>query len=60
MTYGLGNDLFIDGVKVGTFSSHWAVCAAMLRLSNPNFVSLGGDRAEDLAIEQKIRRAVDA
>lgn len=40
-----------DGRRVGPFSSHWAACAAMIRMSDPTFVSTGGDRPEDLAIE---------
>lgn len=40
-----------DGQPLGTFSSHWAACAAMLRMSDPTFASLGGDSAEDLAEE---------
>lgn len=40
---------------LGTFSSHWAACAAMIRLSgNPDFQSLGGDKPEDLALEKQI------
>ena len=41
-----------DGRRVGPFSSHWAACAAMIRMSDPTFVSTGGDRQEDLAIER--------
>jgi hypothetical protein len=51
-----GNQLRDDaGNGLGTFSSHWAACAAMIRLSDPTFVSLGGDKAEDLAVEERIR-----
>jgi hypothetical protein len=38
-------------VTIAQFSGHWAACAAMIRLTQPGFVSLGGDRADDLAIE---------
>lgn len=40
-----------DGTVLGTFSSHWAATAAMIRLSKPDFKSLGGDKPEDLAVE---------
>ena len=40
-----------DGRRVGPFSSHWAACAAMIRIYDPTFVSTGGDRQEDIAIE---------
>jgi len=40
-----------EGRCLGTFSCHWAACAAMIRLRDPNFRSLGGDRPEDLAVE---------
>lgn len=45
-----------DGRRFGPFSSHWAGCAAMIRLSDPAFRSLGGDKPEDLAIEKGINR----
>jgi hypothetical protein len=49
-----GNTLVLaDGRRVGPFSSHWAACAAMIRMSDPNFKSTGGDRADDLAIERE-------
>lgn len=52
MTYADGNTLVLDsGQRIGPFSSHWAACAAMIRLSEPSFRSLGGDKPEDLAIE---------
>lgn len=40
------------GERIGPFSSHWAACAAMIRRSNPEFKSLGGDKESDLAIER--------
>lgn len=40
-----------DGNTLGEFSSHWAACAAMIRLSDPSFKSTGGDKEADLAIE---------
>lgn len=54
---------YVDGLylvlnadyKAGPFSSHWAACAAMIRLHQPSFVSLGGDKASDLAIEAEIK-----
>ena len=54
--YAFGNELHDgDGKVLGTFSSHWAACAAMIRLSDPEFRSLGGDKSDDLAIEAAIR-----
>lgn len=55
--YADGNDLR-DGAGgvLGRFSSHWAACAAMIRLSIPDFRSLGGDRPEDLAEEAAMRK----
>lgn len=44
-----------DGSRWGPFTSSWAAVAAMIRLSDPGFVSLGGDKAIDLAIESDIR-----
>ena len=51
--YADGNFLVIpeQSKRVGPFSSHWAACAAMIRMSDPTFVSTGGDRPEDLAVE---------
>ena len=43
-----------DGYVLGEFSSHWAACAAMIRLSDPTFQSSGGDKSSDLAVEAKI------
>jgi hypothetical protein len=36
---------------VGPFSSHWAAVAALIRVTEPMFRSIGGDRPEDLALE---------
>jgi hypothetical protein len=44
--------VLLDGRRIGPFSSHWAAVAALIRLGDPSFVSLGGDRPDDLAIEQ--------
>lgn len=53
-THADGNFLVLNGdQRIGPFSSHWAACAAMIRLHNPSFVSLGGDKADDLAIEAR-------
>lgn len=41
--------------RVGPFSSHWAACAAMIRISQPGFTSIGGDKPEDLKIEANMR-----
>ena len=53
--YVLGCVLYVEGKAVGEFSSHWAACTAMLRLSNPDFESLGGDKPEDLEVERQIQ-----
>ena len=47
-----------DGSKWGPFTSHWAATAAMIRLGDPTFKSLGGDKAFDLAIEADLREAL--
>lgn len=58
MPYVYDKDLMSDaGGALGTFSSHWAACAAMIRLSQPDFKSTGGDKPEDLAEEARILRA---
>ncbi len=57
--YVNGNELREHGTErvLGTFSSHWAACAAMIRLSDPEFKSLrGGDRPEDLEVERRVVR----
>jgi hypothetical protein len=42
MTHVYDNQLRADdGTVLATFKSHWQAVAAMIRLSNPNFVSLG-------------------
>lgn len=52
-----GNRLEDDeGHCLGTFSCHWAACAAMIRLHDPKFRSLGGDKSEDLAVESTLGR----
>lgn len=49
-----------DGTVLGTFSSHWAACAAMIRLSKPDFKSMGGDKKEDLDVEAgMVRKSPD-
>jgi len=47
-------------VVLGTFSCHWAAVAAMVRLRQPDFRSTGGDNAEDLAEEQRMRERLAA
>lgn len=42
------------GATIGPFSSHWAAVAAMIRMNDPGFRSLGGDLADDLEIEKEI------
>lgn len=58
MMYADDNYLvFEPGGRYGPFSSHWAACAAMIRVKDPAFRSTGGDRASDLAIEADMRIA---
>jgi hypothetical protein len=45
-----------DGTVLGTFKSHWQAVAAMIRLSDPEFKSLGGDPPDALVIEAEIRK----
>jgi len=40
---------------IGAFSCHWAAVAALVRLHQPDFKSLGGDRRDDLAMETEMR-----
>jgi hypothetical protein len=40
-----------DGRRIGPFTHHWAAVAALIRLNEPDFRSLGGDAPEDLALE---------
>lgn len=56
MPYAYSNELRDDDGRVlGTFSSHWAACAAMIRRHTPDFKSLGGDKPEDLVTEAGIK-----
>lgn len=56
MACALGHMLILDdGTEWGPFTSHWAATAALLRLDDPEFVSLAGDKAIDLQIERDIR-----
>ena len=56
MTYAYCKELRADdGTVLATFKTHWQAVAAMIRLSDPNFVSLGGDHPEALAIEAEMR-----
>lgn len=42
MTYARGNQLVADdGTVIADFPNHWAACAAMIQISNPEFRSLG-------------------
>lgn len=60
MTYVYDNQLRADDATVlGTFKTHWQAVAAMIRLSDPKFTSLGGDTPEALAIETRIRERMD-
>lgn len=44
---------------VGTYSSHWAAVAAMVRYKQPDFRSLGGDAAGDLTEEMRMKTRID-
>lgn len=48
-----------DSTVLATFNTHWQAVAAMIRLSNPDFKSLGGDDPEALATEREMRRRMD-
>lgn len=54
--YAADNELRREGTHevVGIFSSHWAAVAAMVRVNDPSFKSIGGDKPEDLAEEARI------
>lgn len=42
MTYADGNRLMADDRSIiAEFQTHWAACAAMIQISDPNFHSLG-------------------
>ncbi len=43
---------------LGTFSSHWAAVAALVRLHQPEFESLGGDKTIDLREEGDMHRRI--
>jgi hypothetical protein len=43
---------------LGMFSSHWAAVAALVRLRQPDFKSLSGDKQEDLDKEPDMRAAL--
>jgi hypothetical protein len=59
MSYADGNNLCDDdGTVLGTFKSHWQACAAMIRLSDPDFKSLGGDSPDALVIEAEIKKSL--
>lgn len=46
------------GKALGVFSSHWAAIAAMIRLGDPSFRSLGGDKPEDLEVEAQVVKVI--
>ena len=51
-----GNDLCgDDGAPIGRFSGHWAAVAAMIRLHDPSFRSLGRETPEDASEELRVR-----
>lgn len=60
MTYAQSNRLIDDnGETLAEFPSHWEAVAAMLRLSNPGFRSLGGDKPDARHVEDEMRRRMD-
>lgn len=56
------SDRYVSGVElrrgdhtmIARFSSHWAAVAAMIRLHDPEFKSMGGDREADLETERSM------
>lgn len=44
-----------DNKTLGIFTSSWAACAAMIRVKQPDFKSLGGDSVADLREEQAMK-----
>ena len=52
----VGNELreSMNGPVLAVFSGHWPAVAAMIRLTEPGFRSLGGDREDDLAVEAQL------
>jgi hypothetical protein len=57
MTHVYDNQLIGDDDTVlGTFKTHWQAVAAMIRLSDSTFVSLGGDSKEALEIEREMHK----
>ncbi|WP_020474506.1 hypothetical protein [Zavarzinella formosa] len=57
MTHVFSSNLIGDqGEILGTFKTHWQAVAAMIRLSNPNFRSTGGDKPEARHTEDEMRR----
>jgi hypothetical protein len=60
MTYVFDNELRADdGTILAAFKTHWQAVAAMIRLSKPDFVSLGGDDPQALATEREMRRRLE-
>ena len=58
--YVFSNQVMDDnGKSLATFSSHWAAVAAMLRVTDPGYKSLGGDSAKDLEIEKYLTKRID-
>lgn len=47
-------------VVLGTFSCHWAAVAALVRIHQPDFKSIGGDAVDDLCEEQLMRERLAA
>lgn len=44
---------------VGVFSCHWAAIAAVVRLRQPDFKSIGGDLQTDLDEEARMRLRIE-
>jgi hypothetical protein len=61
MTYVFDKSLCDDdGAVLCTFKSHWQACAAMIRLSDPDFKSLGGDPPDARVLEAEIKKSLVA
>jgi hypothetical protein len=59
MTHVFGNDVIDDsGQSIGSFKSHWQAVAAMIRISNPQFESTGGDSPETIGAENEMRQRI--
>lgn len=54
------NTIREGGEVLATFSGHWPACAALIRLSDPDFRPLGKEADDDLAAEAELRKQIAA